>query len=107
MNFWGGVLGALRIAARSLRRSPGFSVVTIVSLALGVSIVASTLSVMNSYVVRAMPVSSHAVDAQHRAVIRMFFRCSGKVLLIGLTAGSSAASLGRASGRASYKAWDA
>jgi putative ABC transport system permease protein len=50
-----GLLGDLRIAARSLRRSPGFSATTIVSLAIGVALTASTLSVMNSYVVRAMP----------------------------------------------------
>src|SRR3954452_13583455 len=44
-----------RIAARSLRRNPGFTATAMISLALGVALVASTLSVMNSYVVRAMP----------------------------------------------------
>ena len=50
-----GLLGDFRFAARSLRRSPGFTATTIVSLALGVALTASTLAVMNSYVVRAMP----------------------------------------------------
>jgi putative ABC transport system permease protein len=50
-----GLLDDLRFAARSLRRSPGFGATTIVPLALGVALTASTLSVMNSYVVRAMP----------------------------------------------------
>ncbi len=50
-----GFPGDLRFAVRSLRRSRGFAATTIVSLALGVALTASTLSVMNSYVVRAMP----------------------------------------------------
>lgn len=44
-----------RFAVRSLRRSPGFAATAIVSLSLGVALTASTLSVMNSYVIRAMP----------------------------------------------------
>jgi hypothetical protein len=44
-----GLLGDLPFAARSLWRSPGFSATTIVSLALGVALTASTFSVMNSY----------------------------------------------------------
>ena len=44
-----GLLGDLRFAARSLRRSPGFAATTIVSLALGVALTAATLAVMNSY----------------------------------------------------------
>jgi putative ABC transport system permease protein len=54
-NHLQGLFGDLRFAARSLRRSPGFGATTIVSLALGVALTASTLAVMNSYVVRAMP----------------------------------------------------
>jgi hypothetical protein len=54
-NHLQGLLGDLRFAVRSLRRSPGFGATTIVSLALGVALTASTLSVMNGYVVRAMP----------------------------------------------------
>ena len=58
MNRWNylpRLFSDLRFAARSLRRSPGFAATTIVSLSLGVALTASTLSVMNSYVVRAMP----------------------------------------------------
>jgi putative ABC transport system permease protein len=54
-NHLQGVLGDLGFAIRSLRRSPGFAATTIVSLASGVALTASTLAVMNSYVVRAMP----------------------------------------------------
>jgi ABC-type lipoprotein release transport system permease subunit len=46
VNLWNhlqGLLGDLRFAARSLRRTPGFGVTTIVSLALGVALTASTL----------------------------------------------------------------
>ena len=50
-----GLPGDLRFAVRSLRRRPGFGATTIVSLALGVALTATTLSVMNSYVVHAMP----------------------------------------------------
>ena len=54
-NHLQGLLSDSRFAARSLRRSPGFAATTVVSLALGVALTASTLSVMNSYLVRAMP----------------------------------------------------
>jgi putative ABC transport system permease protein len=49
------LISDLRFAARSLQRNPGFTATAITSLALGVTLTASTLSVMNSYVVRAMP----------------------------------------------------
>jgi predicted permease len=49
------LIADFRFAARSLRRNPGFTATAIISLALGVALTASTLSVMNSYVVRAMP----------------------------------------------------
>ncbi len=54
-NHLQGLLGDLRFAARSLRRHRGFAATAIISLALGVALTASTLSIMNSYVVRAMP----------------------------------------------------
>ena len=54
-NHLQGFLADIRFAVRSLRRSVGFGVITIVSLALGVALTSSTLSVMNSYVIRAMP----------------------------------------------------
>ncbi|HUQ95812.1 MAG TPA: ABC transporter permease [Bryobacteraceae bacterium] len=58
MNFtnqWHDLTGDLRLGARSLRRHAGFTATAMTSLALGVALTASTLSVMNSYVVRAMP----------------------------------------------------
>jgi hypothetical protein len=54
-NYWQDLISDLRFAARFLRRNPGFTATAIISLALGVSLTGSTLSVMNSYVVRAMP----------------------------------------------------
>ena len=54
-NHLQGLLVDLRFVFRSLQRSPGFGATTIVSLAPGVALTASTLSVVNSYVVRAMP----------------------------------------------------
>jgi predicted permease len=54
-NHWQDLISDLRFAARSLRRNPAFTATAMVSLALGVALTASTLSVMNSYVVRAMP----------------------------------------------------
>jgi putative ABC transport system permease protein len=54
-NYWQDLISDLRFAARSLRRNPGFTATAIISLALGVALTGSTLSVMNSYVVRAMP----------------------------------------------------
>jgi predicted permease len=54
-NHWQDLISDLRFAARSLRRNAGFTASAITSLALGVALTASTLSVMNSYVVRAMP----------------------------------------------------
>jgi putative ABC transport system permease protein len=54
-NHWQDLISDVRFAARSLRRNPGFTATAMISLALGVALTASTLSVMNSYVVRAMP----------------------------------------------------
>lgn len=52
---WRGLGSDLRVAARALRRDPGFTAAAIISLALGLALTTSTLSVMNSYIVRAMP----------------------------------------------------
>src|SRR4051812_32864626 len=52
---WQVLISDLRFAARSLRRNSGFTAIAMISLALGVALTASTLSVINSYVVRAMP----------------------------------------------------
>jgi hypothetical protein len=54
-DHWQDLISDLRFAARSLRRNPGFTATAIISLALGVALTGSALSVMNSYVVRAMP----------------------------------------------------
>ena len=47
--------GDLRLAARTLRRTPGFTVVTVTSLAIGFALVAATVAVMNAYVLRSLP----------------------------------------------------
>ncbi len=49
------MLGDLRIGARSLRRSPGFTMAVVVSLALGVAGVTASASVVNAVVVRPLP----------------------------------------------------
>src|SRR5215469_5743333 len=54
-NHWQALISDFRFAARSLRRNPGFTASVLISLTLGVVLTASTLSVMNSYLVRAMP----------------------------------------------------
>jgi putative ABC transport system permease protein len=45
----------IRFAARALRRTPGFTVVTILSLALGLAFAASTAAVVNAYLIRSLP----------------------------------------------------
>lgn len=45
----------LRFAARALRRTPGFTLVTVASLALGLAVTASTLTVVNAYLLRSLP----------------------------------------------------
>jgi predicted permease len=45
----------VRFAARALRRTPGFTVVTVLSLALGLAFAASTAAVVNAYLIRALP----------------------------------------------------
>lgn len=53
------VMGALardvRLAARSLARSPGFAGVAVLSLALGLALTACTVAVVNAYLIRSMP----------------------------------------------------
>jgi predicted permease len=48
----------LGFAFHSLRRSPGFTVVAVASLALGLALAASTLAVVNAYLIRSMPYPS-------------------------------------------------
>ena len=45
----------LRFAARGLRRTPVFTLVAIVSLALGLALTTSTVSVVNAYLIRSLP----------------------------------------------------
>lgn len=45
----------LRLAARTLRRSPGFSIAGIASLAIGFALTASTVAVLNAYLLRSLP----------------------------------------------------
>jgi predicted permease len=45
----------LRLAARTLRRSPGFSIASIASLAIGFALTASTVAVLNAYLLRSLP----------------------------------------------------
>jgi putative ABC transport system permease protein len=45
----------LRVAIKSLRRSPGFSVIAIVTLGLGIGANTSMFSVLNGYMLRPAP----------------------------------------------------
>lgn len=50
-----GLVRDLRLAARSLARTPGFAVLTVAPLALGLALTACTLAVVNAYLLRSMP----------------------------------------------------
>ena len=59
-DVWGwGWLDALRrdvrFAARGLRRTPVFTLVATLSLALGLALTTSTVSIVNAYLIRSMP----------------------------------------------------
>ena len=45
----------LRLAARMLRRTPGFTAISVISLAVGFALTASTVAVLNAYVLRSLP----------------------------------------------------
>src|SRR5687767_8322788 len=45
----------LRLGARSLCRTPSFTIVTIASLGLGLGLVATTLAIINAYLLRSLP----------------------------------------------------
>ena len=50
-----GLAPDLRLAWRALRRTPGFTLVAVLSLALGFALTATMLAVVNAYLIRAMP----------------------------------------------------
>ena len=53
---WLDALGRdLRFAARGLRRTPVFTLVAIVSLAVGLALTTTTVSVVNAYLIRSLP----------------------------------------------------
>ena len=45
----------VRVAWRTLLRTPGFTLVTIASLGLGLALTASTMAVVNAYLIRSLP----------------------------------------------------
>lgn len=45
----------VRLAMRALRRTPGFTVVTVSSLVLGLTLAAATIAVANAYLIRSLP----------------------------------------------------
>src|SRR5688572_31476950 len=54
----------LRYAGRMLRRAPGFTAVSVISLAAGLALAASTVAVLNAYVLRSLPYA-HADRLYH------------------------------------------
>src|ERR1700719_1396868 len=62
-TFWQG----LRYAARTLRNSPGFTIIAIVTLGLGMAVNATVFSVINGLLLRPLPVP----HAEQMAVLAM------------------------------------
>jgi hypothetical protein len=58
------LLRDLRYAWRMLRRTPGFTSVSVISLAAGFALAASTVAVLNAYVLRSLPYA-HADRLYH------------------------------------------
>src|SRR5215203_696011 len=54
-NWLDAVVRDLRIAARGLRRTPVFTIVVTLSLALGFALTATVVSVVNAYLLRTLP----------------------------------------------------
>src|SRR5688572_19044556 len=52
------MLGDLRYAFRALRRSPGFSAVTVVTLALGIAVNTTVFSILEGLVLRPLPIEA-------------------------------------------------
>ena len=54
-SFGSGWWQEIRFATRSLRRTPGFAAIAIVSLALGLALATTTLAISNAYLIRSLP----------------------------------------------------
>lgn len=50
-----GAFGDLRVAIRALRRTPGFTIVAVVSLAIGLALTAVTAATVNAYLIEPFP----------------------------------------------------
>ena len=57
----GSILGDLRFAVRSLRRTPGFTIISVITLGLGIGANTSAFSVLNEVVLRPLPYA----DTEH------------------------------------------
>ena len=55
-NWLDGLVRDLRFAARGLRRTPVFTIVVILSLALGFALTATVVAVVNAYLLRTLPI---------------------------------------------------